>query len=152
VRYVEDMKKATLAEFDKAEVEWREIAERQVLHLCEIEDPLPTPEELDELGPDEAIRRIESVVENNTQLALPSMVTPAPGVRWLWRASRRGPRRKPKPPLNGCSLFNWIGPGEAAACRTLGERSVSLLKLAIDIATPCQNGEPAPYPKNSLSI
>jgi hypothetical protein len=37
-------------------------------HLCEIEDPLPTPEELDELGPDEAIRRIESVVENNTQL------------------------------------------------------------------------------------
>ena len=68
VRYVEDMKNATLAEFDKAEVEWREIAERQVLHLCEIEDPLPTPEELDELGPDEAIRRIESVVENNTQL------------------------------------------------------------------------------------
>jgi hypothetical protein len=68
VRYVEDMKNATLAEFDKAEAEWREIAERQVLHLCEIEDPLPTPEELDELDPDEAISRIETVVENNTQL------------------------------------------------------------------------------------
>jgi hypothetical protein len=61
LRYVEDMKKATFAEFDKA-------AERQVLHLCEIEDPLPTPEELDELDPDEAISRIETVVENNTQL------------------------------------------------------------------------------------
>jgi hypothetical protein len=59
---------ATLAEFDKAEAEWREIAERQVLHLCEIEDPLPTPEELDELDPDEAVSRIETVVENNTQL------------------------------------------------------------------------------------
>jgi len=62
------MKKATLAEFDKEEAEWRETAERQVLNLCEIEDPLPTPEQLDELGPDEAIRRIETVVENNTQL------------------------------------------------------------------------------------
>ena len=68
VRYVEDMRKATLTEFDKAEAEWRETAERQVLHLCEIEDPLPTPEELDELDPDEAISRIETVVGNNTQL------------------------------------------------------------------------------------
>jgi len=68
VRYVEDMKKATLAEFDKEEAEWRATAERQVLNLCEIEDPLPTPEELDELDPDEAIRRIDTVVENNTQL------------------------------------------------------------------------------------
>ena len=68
MRYVEDMKKATLAEFDREEAEWRETAERQVLHLCEIEDPLPTPDELDELEPDEAIRRIETVVDNNTQL------------------------------------------------------------------------------------
>jgi hypothetical protein len=68
VRYVEDMRKATLDQFDKAEAEWREIAERQVLQLCEIEDPLPTPEELDQLDPNEAIRRIETVVENNTQL------------------------------------------------------------------------------------
>jgi len=68
VRYVEEMKKATLAEFDQEEAEWRETAEGQVLNLCEIEDPLPTPEELDELDPDEAIRRIETVVENNTQL------------------------------------------------------------------------------------
>jgi hypothetical protein len=68
VRYVEDMRKATLDQFDKAEAEWREIAERQVLQLCEIEDPLPTPEELDQLDPYEAIRRIEKVVENNTQL------------------------------------------------------------------------------------
>jgi hypothetical protein len=68
VRYVEDMKKATLAEFDKEEAEWRGTAERQVLHLCEIEDPLPTPEELDELDPDEAISRIETVVDNNRQL------------------------------------------------------------------------------------
>jgi hypothetical protein len=30
VRYVEDMKKATLPEFDKEEAEWRETAERQV--------------------------------------------------------------------------------------------------------------------------
>ncbi|MFY9839246.1 MAG: hypothetical protein WAK55_22775 [Xanthobacteraceae bacterium] len=59
---------ATLAEFDKEEAEWRETAERQVLNLCEIENPLPTPEELDELEPDEAIRRIETVVENNAQL------------------------------------------------------------------------------------
>ena len=68
MRYVEDMKKATLAEFDREEAEWRETAERQVLHLCQIEDPLPTPEELDELGLTEAISRIETVVENNTQL------------------------------------------------------------------------------------
>jgi hypothetical protein len=68
VRYMEEMKKATLAEFDKEEAEWRETAERQVLHLCQIEDPLPTPEELDELGLTEAISRIETVVENNTQL------------------------------------------------------------------------------------
>jgi hypothetical protein len=68
VRYVEEMKKATLAEFDKEEAEWRENAERQVLHLCGIVDPLPTPEELDELDPDVAIGRIEIVVENNTQL------------------------------------------------------------------------------------
>ncbi len=68
MRYVEEMKKATLPEFDKEEAEWRETAERQVLHLCVIEDPLPTPEELDELDPAEAISRIEAVVENNTQL------------------------------------------------------------------------------------
>ena len=68
MRYVEDMRKATLAEFDKEEAEWRETAERQVLHLCEIEDPLPTPDELDDLDPDEAISRIQTVVENNTQL------------------------------------------------------------------------------------
>ena len=68
MRYVEDMRKATLADFDKAEAEWRGTAERQVLHLCEIVDPLPTPEELDELDANEAIRRIETVVENNTQL------------------------------------------------------------------------------------
>ena len=68
MRYLEDMTKATLAEFDKEEAEWRETAERQVLHLCAIEDPLPTPEELDELDPDDAISRIETVVENNTQL------------------------------------------------------------------------------------
>jgi hypothetical protein len=91
VRYVEHMKKATLVEFDKEEAEWRETAERQVLHLCEIVDPLPTPEELNELDSDEAISRIETVVENNTpSFALPSMATPVPGVKWLWRASRRG--------------------------------------------------------------
>ena len=38
------------------------------MNLCEIEDPLPTPEELDKLDPNEAISRIETVVENNTQL------------------------------------------------------------------------------------
>jgi hypothetical protein len=70
VRYVEDLDKATLAEFDKEEAEWRETAERQVLNLCQIEDPLPTPEELDELDPGEAIRRIETVVENNAQLCI----------------------------------------------------------------------------------
>ena len=68
MRYLDEMKKATLAEFHKEEAEWRETAERQVLNLCEIEDPLPTPEELDELDPDDAIRRIETAVENNTQL------------------------------------------------------------------------------------
>jgi hypothetical protein len=68
VRYVEDMENATLAEFDKEEAAWRKAAERQVLKLCEIEDPLPMPEEIDKLDLDEAIRRIESVVENNTQL------------------------------------------------------------------------------------
>ena len=68
MRYVEDMNKATLAEFDKEEAEWRETAEHQVSNLCEIEDPLPTPEELDELDSDEAIRLIETVVENNAQL------------------------------------------------------------------------------------
>ena len=68
MRYVEDMKKATLAEFDQEEAEWRETAEGQVLNLCEIEGPLPTPEELDELYPDEAIRQIKIVIENNTQL------------------------------------------------------------------------------------
>ena len=64
MRYVEEMKKATLPEFDKAEAEWRETAERQVLHLCQIEDPLPTPGELDKVDLDEAISRIETVVNN----------------------------------------------------------------------------------------
>jgi hypothetical protein len=62
------LKKATLAEFDKEEAEWRKTAEQQVPHLCEIEDPLPTLQKLDELDPDEAIKRIETVVVNNTQL------------------------------------------------------------------------------------
>ena len=70
MRYVEDMKKATLAEFDQEEAEWRETAEEQVLNLCEIEGPLPTPEELDELDPDEAIRQIKTVIENKTQLCV----------------------------------------------------------------------------------
>jgi hypothetical protein len=70
VRYVEDMDKATIAEFDKEEAEWREAAERQVSSLCEIEDPLPTPEELDGLDSGEAIRRIETVVQNNAQLCV----------------------------------------------------------------------------------
>ena len=70
MRYVEEMKKATLAEFDQEEAEWRETAEGQVLNLCEIEGPLPTPEELDELDPDEAIRQIKTVIENNTQLCV----------------------------------------------------------------------------------
>ena len=99
MRYVEDMKKATLAEFDKAEAEWRETAERQVLHLCSIEDPLPTPEELDELVPDAAISRIEL------------MATPAPGVRWLWRASRRAPTRKLKPSFS-IPRFRGCGPDD----------------------------------------
>jgi hypothetical protein len=60
VRYVEDMKNAILAEFDNEAAEWRETAERQILNLCQIEDPLPTPKELDELDPAEAIRRIET--------------------------------------------------------------------------------------------
>jgi hypothetical protein len=68
VRYVEEMKKATIADFDKEEAEWRETAERQVMHRCAIEDPLPTPGELDKLDLDEAISRIETVVNNNTQL------------------------------------------------------------------------------------
>ena len=68
MRYVEEMKKATIADFDKEEAEWRETAERQVMHLCAIEDPLPTPGELDKLDLDEAISRIETVVNNNTQL------------------------------------------------------------------------------------
>jgi hypothetical protein len=70
VLYVEDTAKATLAEFDKEEAEWRKTAERQVSNLCAIEDPLPTTEELDELDPGEAIRRIETVVENNAQLCV----------------------------------------------------------------------------------
>ena len=44
--------------------------EGQVLNLCEIEGPLSTPEELDELYPDEAIRQIKIVIENNTQLCV----------------------------------------------------------------------------------
>ena len=68
MRYVEDMRKATLAEFDKEEAEWRETAEGQVLNLREIADPLPTSEVLDELDPNEAIRQLKTVVENNTQL------------------------------------------------------------------------------------
>lgn len=65
MRYVEDIEKATLAEFYEEEAEWRETAERQILNLCAIEDPLPTPEELDKLDPGEAIRRI-----NNGQLCV----------------------------------------------------------------------------------
>ena len=70
MRYVEDMKKATLAEFDQEEAEWRETAEGQVLNLREIADPLPTSEVLDELDPNEAIRQLKTVVENNTQLCV----------------------------------------------------------------------------------
>jgi hypothetical protein len=74
-----------------------------------LEDPLPTPEELDELGPDEAIRRIESVVENNTQLCF---AVDGDTRSWGEMAEARvKARAKAK---TKCSLFNWIGPGEAA--------------------------------------
>ena len=100
MRYVEYMKNATLAKFDQEEAEWRETTEGQVLNLCEIAEPLPTPEELDELDPDEAIRRIKTWSRTTRSFALPLKATSAPGVRWLWRASGREPRRNPKPSLN----------------------------------------------------
>jgi hypothetical protein len=59
------MKKATLAEFDEEEADWRETAERQVGYFDELAD-LPTPDELDELDPDEA--KVDSAVEHNAQL------------------------------------------------------------------------------------
>src|SRR5215469_4921169 len=62
------VKNPTLADLDQEELAWREIAERQVENLALLDDPLPTPAELDELGPDEAISRIEESVENNTEL------------------------------------------------------------------------------------
>jgi hypothetical protein len=68
MRYLQNMKRATLEEFDEEEAEWRETAERQVENLAALDNPLPTPAELDELGPDEAIRQIEISVENNTEL------------------------------------------------------------------------------------
>jgi hypothetical protein len=62
------LKNTTLADFDQEELEWREIAEAQVENLAMLDDSLPTPAELDELDPDEAISRIEESVENNGEL------------------------------------------------------------------------------------
>jgi hypothetical protein len=67
LKRIQDMRKATLAEFDEEEADWRETAERQVEHFDELAD-LPTPDELDELDPDEAINQVDSAVENNAQL------------------------------------------------------------------------------------
>ena len=67
MRHLADLKRShtTLADFDREELEWRETAERQVQNLADLDDPLPTPAELDELGPD---RQIEDSVEHNTEL------------------------------------------------------------------------------------
>jgi hypothetical protein len=62
------MKRATLAEFDEEELDWRETAERQIENL-ESYWHCPTPEELDELSTDEAIDTVEGAVSENVQLA-----------------------------------------------------------------------------------
>ena len=54
MRYVTDLKDATLAKFDEVEADWRETAERQIENL-ESYWHCPTPQELDELSADDAL-------------------------------------------------------------------------------------------------
>jgi hypothetical protein len=69
MKRIQDMKRATLAEFDEEEADWRETAKRQVEYFGELEDlDLLTPDELDGLDPDEAIGQVENAVEINVQL------------------------------------------------------------------------------------
>ena len=68
MRYVEDMKGATLAEFDEEEAEWREAAYRMVEDIADYLEELPAPEELDELDAEEAISDVERIAEANAQL------------------------------------------------------------------------------------
>jgi hypothetical protein len=66
MRYVTDLKKATLAEFDEVEADWRDSAEGW---LREFEESLPAPEELDTLDADDALGAVESAVMANVVLA-----------------------------------------------------------------------------------
>ena len=52
--YVEDLKKATPAEFDAVLDDWQETVERQYGYLSECEDT-PTRQTLDDADPDHAI-------------------------------------------------------------------------------------------------
>jgi hypothetical protein len=68
MRYVTDLKKATLSEFDEVEADRRETAERQIENL-ESYWHCPTPAELDALDADEALSAVEYAAEQNAQLA-----------------------------------------------------------------------------------
>ena len=63
MQYLEDMKKATVAEFDAAEADWRETVERQYEYLSECEDT-PTPEMLDGEDLDDAIGIIDNYLQS----------------------------------------------------------------------------------------
>jgi hypothetical protein len=68
LRYAEDLKNATLAEFDEVEADWRETAERMIENL-EGYWHCPTPAELDGLSADDALSAVEYAAEANAQLA-----------------------------------------------------------------------------------
>jgi len=56
MKYVDDLKNASAAEFDEAEADWRETVQRMFEGVAECEH-VPTPEELDNLDFDESRRR-----------------------------------------------------------------------------------------------
>jgi hypothetical protein len=68
MRYVDDLKDATLAEFDEVEADWRETAERMIENL-ESYWHCPTPQELDELSTEDALGAVEYAAEQNAVFA-----------------------------------------------------------------------------------
>jgi hypothetical protein len=99
MKYVDDLKNASAAEFDEAEADWRETVQRMFEGVAECEH-VPTPEELDnldfdpDLDLDHAIGAIKTMSLESSGPHTTGLPTPRSGARSPRPESRR--RGKPK--------------------------------------------------------
>jgi len=113
MKYVDDLKNASAAEFDEAEADWRETVQRMFEGVAECEH-VPTPEELDNLDFDPDLDSITQSVRSKTMSLESSgphttgLPTPRSGARSPRPESRR--RGKPLPRMRNFSEFGgrWL--------------------------------------------